>query len=1024
MSNYKLWNNILAWVAFAVAAFTYLSTIEPTASFWDCGEFIASADKLLVGHPPGAPFFMIMGRFFALFASGPDKVAMMINAMSALCSAFTILFLFWTITHLSRKLLVGNDASKLNKGQALGVLGAGLVGSLAYTFTDSFWFSAVEGEVYAMSSLFTAAVFWAILKWDAEADQPHATRWIILIGFLIGLSIGVHLLNLLAIPAIALVFYFRKYTPTTKGIIITLAISFFLLLFIMYGIVPGTVRLAAWFDLLFVNSFGLPFNSGVTAFYIVLTGILAYGIYYTYAKGKERLNTVITFLSVIFIGFSAFAIVLIRANAQPPMNQNDPKDAFSLHSYLNRDQYGSVPLMHGHYYSAPIVDSKSAGKIRTQVDGKYKVVGERPEYIYDSRFETIFPRMYSSQQHHIREYQQWANIKGVKIKTKDGVLVKPTFSENLRFFFRYQMNHMYWRYFMWNFAGRQNDQQGHGGNMKGNWISGIGFFDDWRLGGDSKLLPDSFKNDKSRNTYYMLPFFLGLLGIAFQLKKGEKRGFENLFIVGTLFVLTGIAIVVYLNQYPMQPRERDYAYAASFYAYCIWIGLGVLYLSELLGKLLKSEYAALGATAISLTIPGILAAENWDDHDRSGRYMCRDFAQNYLESCAPNAIIFTNGDNDTFPLWYVQEVEGVRTDVRVCNLSYLQTDWYIDQMRKDAYESQGLPFTLSNKQTRSGRNDITYFVDRVGGKAFDLNHAFKWLASEDDDTKTIAGNRGRIDYFPAKKFFLPIDKETIIKNNVVSPEDTGRIIKRIEFDYSKENIIRKNKLMMLDLIASANWERPIYIAVTVPEEYHIGLENHFEVTGQAYHIVPMETKNNSLYNFAIKGEINTEVMYDNMMHKFKYGGLSAEKGVYLEENTMRMSSNYRLNFIRLAGALFQEGKKEKAQAVIEKMFKEIPSYNVPYGIGGTMLIDILIRLEMNEKALEIMHEMHSIAREEMAYLVTFSPQEKHGLDRILRENINIYQSIIKYSEDLDSELSERAKEEIQGFYPQASKLLQ
>ncbi len=1022
MNNYKLWNNILAWVSFAVAAFTYLSTIEPTASFWDCGEFIATADKLLVGHPPGAPFFMIMGRFFALFASGPDKVAMMINSMSALSSAFTILFLYWTITHLARKLLVGNNAADLSKTQAFSVLGAGLIGALAYTFTDTFWFSAVEGEVYAMSSLFTAAVFWAILKWDEEAEHPHAMRWIILIGFLIGLSIGVHLLNLLAIPAIALVFYYRRYKkPTAKGIIITLAISFAMLMFIMYGIVPGTVRLASLFELMFVNGFGLPFSSGMVFFYIALAAALVYGIRYTYKKGKVNANTGLTFLTVILIGYSAFAMILIRANAAPPMNQNDPKDAFSLYSYLNREQYGNRPLVYGQYYSAPITGSKSAGNIRAQIDGKYEVVDEKPEYVYDDRFETLFPRMYSDQSRHIKEYQKWADIQGTKIKTKDGVKIKPTYGENIKFLVRYQMNFMYWRYFMWNFAGRQNDQQSHGSNLKGNWISGISFIDDMRLGGDSSKLPDSVKNDASRNTYYFLPLILGILGIVYQIRKGEKRGYENLFIVGALFILTGLAIVIYLNQYPLQPRERDYAYAASFYAFCIWIGLGVLYLTELINKVLKSEYSAVAATAIALVVPGILAAENWDDHDRSERYMCRDFANNYLQSCAPNSIIFTNGDNDTFPLWYAQEVEGIRTDVRVCNLSYLQTDWYIDQMRKDAYDSEGLPFTLTKEQTRQGRNGVAHLIDRTGGKPFDLRNAFKWLASDRKETKELPGH-GRIDHFPAKQFYLPIDKEKVIAEGVVAAEDSAQIIDQIDFDYSNENYIRKNKLMMLDLIQGSDWERPVYIAVTVPSEYHIGLSNHFEVTGQAYRIVPRNTKDNALYPVLGMGEINTEVMYDNMMNKYMYGGIKTP-GVYMEENTLRMSKNYRLNFVRLASALYKEGKIDKAKAAIERSFEEIPSYNVPYTAIEYTLIDILVKLKMNDKALEVMHEMHENAYQDIVYYTSFDLQDKSQVSEMIRNNLMIYQNIIKYSQKIDPELHELTKKEFQEFYQQATQFL-
>ena len=1021
MNNYKLWNNILAWVAFIVAAFTYLSTMEPTASFWDCGEFITTANKLLVGHPPGAPFFMMLGRIFTMFAPSPDKVALMMNSMSALCSAFTILFLFWSITHLGRKLLVGNDINNMTKTQAFSVLGSGLIGSLAFTFTDTFWFSAVEGEVYAMSSLFTAAVFWIILKWDSEADKPHSLRWIILTGLVMGLSIGVHLLNLLAIPAIALLFYFRKYTPTIKGTINTLIISSVILLFIMYGVIPGTVRLASIFELMFVNGFNLPFNSGMIFFYTVLAALLIWGIHYTYQKSRIILNTALTFLTVLLIGYSAFAMILIRANVDPTMNQNDPNDAFSLLSYLNREQYGDRPLIYGKYYSAPILGSESGGKIREQVDDKYEIVDERPEYVYDNRFKTLFPRMHSDQGAHIREYQEWANIKGTKIKTDKGDKIKPTYAENIKFFVKYQMNFMYWRYFMWNFAGRQNDLQSHGSLQKGQWISGINFIDDARLGGDSSKLPDSIKNDKSRNTYYFLPLILGILGIVYQVRKGEKRGYENLTIVGVLFVLTGIAIVVYLNQTPLQPRERDYAYAGSFYAFSIWIGLGVLYLTELIGKLLKSEYSAVAATAIAMTVPGILAAENWDDHDRSKRYMCRDFANNYLQSCAPNSIIFTNGDNDTFPLWYAQEVEGIRTDVRVCNLSYLQTGWYIDQMRKDAYESKGLPFLLKKEHTIEGRNSVVWTIDRVGGKTFDLTSAFKWLASDKKETKELPGN-GSVDHFPAKKFFLHIDKEKVIAEGVVAIEDSADILDQLYFDYSKDDYIRKNELMMLDLIQSSNWERPIYIAVTVPSEYHIGLQNNFEVTGQAYRIVPRNTKDNSIYPSLGIGEINTEVMYDNMMNKYMYGGINTH-GVYMEENTMRMSKNYRYNFIRLAGALYKEGKIDKAKAAMERCMEEIPSYNVPYTAIDYTLLDILTKLGMNDIALEVMKEMRETAYQSANYYNTFSPMYKSHIAEQLRNALIMYQNIIQYSKDLDPELHETAAKELKEFYSITAKLL-
>jgi len=628
MINYKRWNIILAWITFAIAAYTYLSTLEPSVSFWDCGEFIAAADKLMIAHPPGAPLFLMAARVFALLAPSPDKVALMVNAMSALCSAFTILFLFWTITHLSKKLLVGTK--ELTKGRAMAILGSGLVGALAYTFTDSFWFSAVEGEVYAMSSLFTAVVFWAILRWEEEAHQPHALRWLILIAFLMGLSIGVHLLNLLAIPAVTLVYYYKKNeTHSLKGIILTLLFSLVALALVMYGIIPGTVTLAALFDLFFVNTLGLPFNSGTIFFTMLLLASISYLIYWTHKKGKVLLNTISCIFLVLFLGYSSYAMVMIRSNAKPAMNQNGPDDAFALLSYLNREQYGDNPLFYGQYYNTPIVGQSDNGKKRDQINGKYEVVGTKPQREYDKSTSTFFPRMWSDQEHHIAEYKRWAKIKGEKIKAGNGeTIVKPTMQENLRYFFSYQLGHMYMRYFMWNFVGRQNDQPGHGSLFKGNWISGIGFVDKALIGGDQNLLPDALKNDRSRNTYYFLPLILGLLGIVLQLKTRKKGGKQSFFVVTALFILTGIAIVVYLNQYPLQPRERDYAYAASFYAFAIWIGMGVLFLWEQVSKIAPRQYAAIMTTAVCLSIPALLAFENWDDHKRSYRYVARDTAYN------------------------------------------------------------------------------------------------------------------------------------------------------------------------------------------------------------------------------------------------------------------------------------------------------------------------------------------------------------------------------------------------------------
>ena len=671
--RYNKLNNTFGWIAFAIAAIVYILTLEPTASFWDCGEFIASGYKLEVGHPPGAPFFMLLMRFFTMLAPTTELIPVFANAMSALASAFTILFLFWTITHLARK-LVDVKHNEFSATQVILILGSGMVGALAYTFSDTFWFSAVEAEVYATSSLFTALVFWAILKWENVAHEPHSNRWLVLIAYLMGLSIGVHLLNLLAIPAIVMLYYFKKYEVTPWGIVKALGVSVVLLLIMMYGIIQGFIVLASKFELLFVNGFGLPYKSGVFFYLLAVAALIVWGIIYTHKHAKPILNTILVSFAVVLMGYSTFALIVIRSSANPPMDQNSPDNMFSLLYYLNREQYGDRPLVIGQSFDAPVINRKEGKPQYIQKDGKYVVATRKSNLEFDNRFKTLFPRMYSADPRHIEAYKEWSNFKGrpIRVSGRGGdseVRRAPTFSENLRFFFSYQMGHMYWRYFMWNFAGRQNDLQGHGEAVKGNWISGIPFVDTPRLGSQADL-PATFKN-KAHNRYYMLPLLLGMAGLAFQYIRNRK----DFWVVTLLFVLTGIAIVVYLNQTPYQPRERDYAYAGSFYAFSIWIGLGVLALYQGIRKAFDKAPGAAIATGLGLVfVPGLMAFENWDDHDRSNTFISVDFAYNILENLEPNAIVFTYGDNDTFPLWYAQEVEGVRTDVRVANLSYLRAD--------------------------------------------------------------------------------------------------------------------------------------------------------------------------------------------------------------------------------------------------------------------------------------------------------------------------------------------------------------
>lgn len=966
--KYQKLNILFGWITFAISAFVYISTIEPTASFWDCGEFIATGYKLEVGHPPGAPVFMLLTRFFSLFAGGNvQNVAMMVNIMSALASAFTILFLFWTITHLSKK-VIGTANGNYTLGQTIAIIGSGLVGSLAYTFSDTFWFSAVEGEVYATSSLITAIVFWAILKWENIADEKNADRWIILIAYVVGLSIGVHLLNLLAIPAIVLVYYFRKYNPTTKGVILSLLLSGIMLAFIMWGVVPGVVKLAFLFDLLFVNVFGLPFNIGELFFVIAAFALLTWLIYYTRKKMMPVLNAIVTAFAVIMIGYSSYAIIVVRSLATPPIDQNNPEDAFSLLGYLNREQYGQTPLITGPYYNAPVNISdpyKIGRNTWMRENGKYVKGEPKISYNYNKAMTTFFPRMYSSKPEHIDDYKMWANIKGRKVKVMNNqgqmeTIVKPTFSENLKFFFRYQIGHMYMRYFMWNFSGRQNDIQGHGGVLNGNWVTGINFIDEARLGPQDNL-PSGYANNRANNKYYMLPFFLGLIGLFFHLSK-NKRDF---WIVMSLFVLTGLAIVVYLNQYPHQPRERDYAYAGSFYAYCIWIGLGVLGIYNAIKKYLNEVPGAVTATVVTLFIPALMAAENWDDHDRSGRYIARDFAYNYLNSVAPNGVIFTNGDNDTFPLWYIQEVEGVRTDVRVICLPYLITDWYIDQMKMKYYESEPVPFSYNKNQYILGKRDQVPVYERMK-EHVELKDVIEFVGSDDDRTKLQTNMGEKTDYFPTKAFKITVDKNKVIEKGVVNPRFADKIVDEISWNINA-NYIMKNDLMILDLLASANWERPIYFVSVGGNE--INLRDYFQVEGFASRFVPINTK----FDYKTVGHVDSDILYNNLMNKFRWGNMGDPK-VYLDENIRRTIRIVRVrnNFGLLAKTLATEGKLDSAQQVMLRCLDILPLEKLNLEYFDNEFIEAFFAAGMEEKGTQIALDMAKTAVDDMEYFVNIS----------------------------------------------------
>lgn len=924
--NYQRINNIVGWVIFLIATFVYVSTIEPTASFWDCGEFIATAHKLEVGHPPGAPFFLMLARVFILFAGdNTEMYPVMVNILSALMSSFTILFLFWTITALAKKIYLRK--SEVTREKIMAIMGAGIVGALAYTFSDSFWFSAVEGEVYASSSLFTAVVFWAIFKWENVADEPHNLRWLILIAYLMGLSIGVHLLNLLTIPALAFVYYFRRYQITTKGIIYTAIISTAILGFIQYGIIQGMISLAGSMDLLFVNGFGLPFGSGIIFYMLAIIAFIIWGLSYTRKHNHPIWNTALLCCTFILIGYTSFAQIIIRSNVNPPLDENNPENVFNFISYLKREQYGDRPLFYGHYYNAKVIDQKEGDMNYAKVEGmdKYVEAGKKIIPIYESSKETPFPRMWSSQPNHIAEYKKYAGIKGDRT---------PTFSENVKFFLTYQVGEMYWRYFMWNFVGRQNDIQGPGGITKGNWISGIKFIDEMRLGPQDKL-SESLKNNKARNVYYFLPFLLGIIGMIFHYQRDKK----DAWVVMLLFFFTGLAIVIYLNGTPLQPRERDYAYAGSYYAFAIWIGIGVLSLYELMRKKLPGSAAAILATTLCLVaVPAVMAKANWDDHDRSHRYTSRDFATNYLNSCEPNAILFTNGDNDTFPLWYVQEVEGVRTDVRVVNLSLLNTDWYIDQLRRKYYDSDPIKISWGPEKYMLGRRDYIPFYDRNLKEPVELKDLVDFMGSDEDAAKARTNSGEMVNYYPTKRIRMTIDSAQVLANGVVKPEDADKIVKYMEWNIDG-NYLMKNDLMILNILANNQWKRPIYFATTVGSDNYLNLEPYFQLEGLTYRIVPIRTESNT---DIVPGRVATDVMYDNVMNKFAWGNMNDDR-VYLDENNLRMTTNFRINFSRLAEELLNKNQVDSAVKVLDKCVEVMPDKNVPYNYFMTKVAELYYR---------------------------------------------------------------------------------
>ncbi len=1051
MKQYNKINNLVGWLAFVIAAFTYCSTIEPTASFWDCPEFITTGYKLEVGHPPGAPFFMLTANLFSQFTSDPSQVARMVNIMSALMSAACILFLFWSITHLAKKLICPREED-MTTGRLIAIMGSGLVGALAYTWSDTFWFSAVEGEVYAYSSLFTALVFWLILKWENRAHEAHSDRWLILIAYLTGLSIGVHLLNLLCIPAIVLVYYYKKNpNANLKGSLLALIGSMVLVAAVLYGIVPGIVKVGGWFELLFVNGLGFSFNTGLIIYIIVLAASIIWGVYesftvrsrklmnisflttvglvgipfyghgwssvligiivlailafYLFADLPEKLrvsartlNTFLLSLMMIVVGYSSYAVIVIRSSANTPMDQNSPEDIFTLGEYLGREQYGTRPLFYGQTYASKIALKEVDGgctydmtegapvyqrkeKERPDEKDSYEVVRNKTEYKYAQNM--LFPRMWSPD--HAKAYEDWlGGVEGRQVpydQCGEMLMVKiPTQWDNIKFFFIYQLNYMYWRYFMWNFAGRQNDIQGQGEIEHGNWITGISFIDKY-LVGDQSLLPSELKNNKGHNVFYCLPLILGLIGLFWQAYKGEK-GIQQFWVVFFLFFMTGLAIVLYLNQTPQQPRERDYAYAGSFYAFAIWIGLGVAAIAEWLNKRISEKPAAILASVVCLLVPIQMVSQTWDDHDRSGRYTCRDFGQNYLSTVQDkgNPIIFTNGDNDTFPLWYNQETEGFRTDVRVCNLSYLQTDWYIDQMRRPAYESPSVPINWERIDYVQGHNEAVYVRPEAmetinnyykqnpeeakkefGDNPYELKNILKyWVRSPKEGLQMI----------PTDSIVIKLDKEAIKRSGMMIPDSLhGEIPEYMNISLKGKRMLYKSELMMLEMLANTNWERPLYMAITVGSDNHLNLGNNFIQEGLAYRITPFNTT-------ALNARIDSEKMYDNLMNKFKFGGID-NPNIYIDETVMRMCLTHRRMFIQLASQLIKEGKKDKALEVLDYSLKVIPSTTVPHDYimsSSKEMADDYLALGETEKAEAILSDLANKAVEYISWYLSLDDQ--------------------------------------------------
>ena len=1026
--TFKKLNNWIGWLAGIIATVVYFLTMEPTVSWWDCGEYISTSFKLQVGHPPGAPLFQMIGRFFTLFAGGDvTKAAMMINAMSAICSGLTIVFLFWSITMIARKIWMkeGEDAPWINK---IGVLLAAFVGAMAYTFTESFWFNAVEGEVYAMSSFFTAVTFWAILKWEMVADDPQSNRWIIFIAFLIGLSVGVHLLNLLCIPAFVYVVYFKKWKKTSFwGFVLAGVIAVALLWLINSFLIPQVVNLAGKTELFFVNSVGAPFNFGTIFYFVLITALIVWGLWYTTKRKKMVANIAILSLMFILIGYSSFFMLAIRANTNTPINENEPKDALSMLAYLNREQYGSWPLLYGPYYNAPITGANDGKPIyvKDKEAGRYVITDDKTSTVpgYPSELKTLFPRMWSNQAKHVSMYESYRKDRRgvtqgnkVSVRNIDGtvtVVNKPTFGQNLKFFINYQCNWMYWRYFMWNFVGRQNDMESQGGLDKGNWISGINFIDEARLG-DQRNIPESMHNP-GRTKYYVLPLILGLCGLFWLLRKDLKQS----WIVFLLFFMTGLAIIIYLNQTPYQPRERDYSYAGSFYAFAIWIGLGVLALIDWIERLTKRKSlitTSLVGLMCFLAVPCLMASEGWEGHNRGGKTSAHDWAKNYLAQLPPNAVIFTRGDNDTFPLWYIQEVEGFRTDVRVVNYMLSAGYWYAHQMGRKVYDSERLPLTLSPSEYDNGVNESIriYEEDNLKGKYVELKEVINFI--HNPKAVKYYTNGSSTHYLPVRTLKMTVDKEACLRNGIVPESMKDSIVDEIRWEVKDNNYLYKNALLLLDFFATNNWERPVYFTSFSDMASVLGIQEYLHMEGLSYRFIPVKAED---YYEGIGG-VYREGSYDLLVNKAKWGSMN-EEGVVPDRESMRNMEFARQSYVRLARSLVSHHEYDSAIIVMDKFQEFFPNEKFPVELRTYQFPELYYQCGDSQKGDDFMTKLVNNACDKIEYYGNMKPKFASYYSDDIDENMSLLRQMQLVSKKYErtemlSVINEKMKEYLNRYY--------